>query len=65
MFIQKASTLPINQVLQVPLLRLSEMYLILTECAETKTAVETAKRHMPFIAIRKEFPLLLLMRKTG
>lgn len=36
-FIQKAT----SPVLQVPLLRLSEMYLILTECAETKTEAET------------------------
>ncbi|MNJ98281.1 hypothetical protein D3C87_160440 [compost metagenome] len=53
-FLQKASALPENQVLQVPLLRLSEMYLILTECAETKVGAETAyafycdKKGIPF-----------------
>jgi len=53
-FFQKASVLPEFQVLQVPLLRLSEMYLILTECAETKMAAETAyafycdKKGIPF-----------------
>lgn len=49
-FIQKES-LPI---LQLPLLRLSEMYLILTECAASKTEAETvyaalcAKKGIPF-----------------
>jgi hypothetical protein len=38
-FIQKPG-LPVFQVLQVPLLRLSEMYLILTECADTKVGAE-------------------------
>ncbi|WP_291914409.1 RagB/SusD family nutrient uptake outer membrane protein [Chitinophaga sp. CB10] len=36
-FLQRAS----SPVLQAPLLRLSEMYLILTECAATKDAAET------------------------
>jgi hypothetical protein len=55
-FLQKASVLPEFQVLQVPLLRLSEMYLILTECAETKGGAETAyafycdKKGIPFTA---------------
>lgn len=53
-FIQKASALPADQVLQVPLLRLSEMYLILTECAETKNEAEAPyafyceKKGIPF-----------------
>ncbi|GAB6007861.1 RagB/SusD family nutrient uptake outer membrane protein [Dysgonomonas reticulitermitis] len=33
------------RVLQVPLLRLSEMYLILTECAETKATAETSYKY--------------------
>lgn len=52
-FIQKAVP-PDRQTLQVPLIRLSEMYLILTECAETKAAAEVAytaycdKKGIPF-----------------
>ncbi|MCD0488715.1 RagB/SusD family nutrient uptake outer membrane protein [Pedobacter sp. MC2016-14] len=55
-FIQKAGALPESQVLQVPLLRLSEMYLIMTECAETKAAAEAvytiycASKGIPFIS---------------
>lgn len=54
-FIQKP-LLPPYQTLQVPLLRLSEMYLILTECAETKAGAEAAytifcnKKGIPFTA---------------
>ncbi len=54
-YIQKPG-LPEFQVLQVPLLRLSEMYLILTECAETKGAAEAIytaycnKKGIPFTA---------------
>jgi hypothetical protein len=50
-YIQKAGLFP---VLQVPLLRLSEMYLILTECADTKAAAEApysffcSKKGIPF-----------------
>lgn len=51
-FIQKAA----NPILQVPLLRLSEMSLILTECAESKGGAETvyaaycSKKGIPFTA---------------
>lgn len=51
-FIQKAD----RPILQVPLLRLSEMYLVLTECAASKTDAETAyaalcsKKGIPFTA---------------
>lgn len=44
----------VNPILQVPLLRLSEMYLILTECADSKEAAETnykaycSKKGIPF-----------------
>jgi len=54
-FIQKPG-LAQFQVLQVPLLRLSEMYLILTECADNKAAAEAAyttycnKKGIPFTA---------------
>ncbi|MEJ2882475.1 RagB/SusD family nutrient uptake outer membrane protein [Pedobacter sp. GR22-6] len=54
-FIQK-NTLPKFQVLQIPLIRLSEMYLISTECADNKTAAEQvyaaycAKKGIPFTA---------------
>lgn len=49
-FFQKAN----QPILQVPLLRLSEMYLILTECAASKTAAEAfygaycAQKGIPF-----------------
>ncbi|TCC96476.1 RagB/SusD family nutrient uptake outer membrane protein [Pedobacter hiemivivus] len=52
-FIQKKG-LPDYQVLQIPLLRLSEMYLIGTECAESKTEAEgiyiayCVKKGIPF-----------------
>ena len=52
-FIQKA-VLPKYQVLQVPLLRLSEMYLIQTEAADNKAAAEAvyaafcSKKGIPF-----------------
>lgn len=54
-FIQKPG-LTQFQVLQVPLLRLSEMYLILTECADNKTGAEAkysaycSKKGIPFTA---------------
>ncbi len=50
-FIQRAS----NPILQIPMLRLSEMYLILTECAQTKSAAEEsysaycAQKGIPFV----------------
>lgn len=52
-YIQKP-VLPEFQILQVPLLRLSEMYLILTECADTKGGAEAVyttfciKKGIPF-----------------
>ncbi|PUZ20912.1 Starch-binding associating with outer membrane [Chitinophaga costaii] len=51
-FIQRSS----SPILQVPLLRLSEMYLILTECAQTKEAAEAvygtycAQKGIPFVS---------------
>lgn len=54
-FIQKAVPSD-QQVLQVPLLRLSEMYLIQTECADNKAAAEAVysayciKKGIPFIS---------------
>lgn len=52
-YIQKAG-LPEFQILQIPLIRLSELYLILTECAETKAEAESvytifcSKKGIPF-----------------
>lgn len=51
-YIQRAN----NPVLQVPLIRLSEMYLILTECADTKETAESyysaycAQKGIPFVS---------------
>lgn len=49
-FIQKAN----QPILQAPLLRLSEMYLILTECAQTK---EEAESHYGFYCDKKGIPV--------
>ncbi|RBQ07900.1 RagB/SusD family nutrient uptake outer membrane protein [Pedobacter miscanthi] len=54
-FIQKPAS-SASQTLQVPLIRLSEMYLILTECADTKASAEASylvfcsKKGIPFTA---------------
>lgn len=49
-YIQKAGLFP---VLQIPLLRLSEMYLILTECADTKAGAEAS---YSFLCSKKGIP---------